>query len=108
MDNFVELKYRNSWIGLEERLLNISLSDWYKLENYWPCFETQYQNLVRHDDPGISPLAPFQEFVQTFFGLTSFVCIADDLITNFHLGCQCSLMIEEAEIPKVRASFLYC
>lgn len=38
MDNFVELKYRNSWIGLEERLLNISLSDWYKLENYWPCF----------------------------------------------------------------------
>lgn len=38
MDNFVELKYRNSGIGLEERLLNISLSDLYKLENYWPCF----------------------------------------------------------------------
>lgn len=64
------------------------------------CLETQYQNLVRHDDLGISPLAPFQEFVQTFFGLTSFVCIANDLITNFHLGCQCFLMIEEAEIPK--------
>lgn len=64
------------------------------------CLETQYQYPGRRDDLGISPLAPFQEFVQTFFGLTSFVCIADDLITNFHLGCQCSLMIEEAEIPK--------
>lgn len=64
------------------------------------CLETQYQYPGRRDDLGISPLAPFQEFVQTFFGLTSFVCIADDLIKNFHLGCQCSLMIEEAEIPQ--------
>lgn len=38
MDNFVELKYWNFWIGLEECLLNISLLDWYKLENYWLCF----------------------------------------------------------------------